>query len=139
MSTTNQTPLAIANAYLDAYTSNDIRTAAKHLAEDMEFHGPFVHCTSAKEFIGDGHGPGLATWAKTVTGIRIVAAFGDHEQALVMYELDTRPFGTLPTASRFTVKDGKIQTETTLFDPTPIHAARAAAQAPSSPQEESSA
>lgn len=138
MSTPNQTPLAIANAYLDAYTSNDIPTAAKHLAEDMEFHGPFVHCTTAKEFIGDGHGPGLATWAKTVTGIRIVAAFGDHEQALVMYELNTR-YGTLPTASRFTVKDGKIQTETTLFDPTPIHAARAAAQPPSASHEGSSA
>jgi hypothetical protein len=60
----------------------------------------------------------------------MIAAFGDDEQALVMYEMTTGALGTVPSAEHFTVEDGKIRTEKLVFDATEVHKARArAAQA----------
>lgn len=123
-----QTSTAVVQAYLSAYTHNDIETASSLLAEDMRFDGPFVSCSSAQEFIGDGEGPGLAAWAKNLTGYTMTAAMAEGDSVLAVYDVHTRPFGTLPTASHFTVRNGKISTERVIFDATPIHAARAAAQ-----------
>lgn len=115
-------------AYLDAaYTRHDIAAATSYLAEDLVFDGPFAHCTSAQAFI-----PGLTGWAENVTGLRMIAAFGDNEQALVMYDVITAPYGTLSSASHVIVRNGKIQTETLVFDTTAVRTARAS-QAPDAP------
>lgn len=58
-------PLTVVRGYLDAYTSNDISAAATYLADDFDFEGPFVHATSAKEFIGDGTDPAWPRGPKT--------------------------------------------------------------------------
>jgi len=129
------TPLAVVRAYLDAaYTRHDIAAATSYLAEDLVFDGPFAHCTSAQAFI-----PGLTGWAENVTGLRMIAAFGDNEQALVMYDVITAPYGTLSSAShvivrngKIQVRNGKIQTETLVFDTTAVRTARAS-QAPDAP------
>lgn len=118
-------PLTVVRGYLDAYTSNDISAAATYLADDFDFEGPFVHATSAKEFIGDGTGPGLAAWAQNLTGMHLTAAFAKDDEVIAIYDVHTRPFGTIRTASHFKVADGKIQTEKIIFDPTPIHQAKA--------------
>ncbi len=123
--TNNIDPLTVVRGYLDAYTSNDISAAATYLADDFDFEGPFVHATSAKDFIGDGTGPGLAAWAKNLTGMHVTAAFAEDNEVIAIYDVHTAPFGTLRTASYFTVRDGKIQTEKIIFDPTTIHRAKA--------------
>lgn len=125
--TKNTGPLTVVRGYIEAYTSNDVAAAATYLAGDVDFDGPFAHATSAAEFIGDGSGPGLAAWAKNLTGVRFIAALAEGDEVLAMYDVATRPFGTLRTASHFTVRNGKIQTEKIIFDPTPIHHAKARA------------
>lgn len=61
-----------------------------------------------------------------VTGLEIVAALGDDEQAMIMYEVTTGPFGRLRCGERITVRDGKIQTDLLAFDTFAIRTARGA-------------
>jgi hypothetical protein len=125
--TDRSSPLDVLRAYLEAWTNHDIATAAGYLAEDMTFDGPIMHATSAHAFV---NGPGgLAGFARNVVpgSLRMVAAFGDGTQALVMYEITTGALGTVLSAEHFTVADGKIRTERLVFDAGELRAARAAA------------
>lgn len=123
--TEHSTPLAVALAFTEAWTSHDMLTAAGYVAKDVVFDGPFVHLTGAEAYMA-----GLAAFAPAATGMQVVAAFGDDDQALIMYELSTGPFGSLRCAERFTVRDGKIRTDELTFDSYPIRQARAAQAAP---------
>ena len=59
---------------------------------------------------------GLAKLAADVKGVRMIAAFGDETQALLMYDLSTGPFGVLTCAKHLIVKDGKITRDQITFD-----------------------
>jgi hypothetical protein len=54
----------------------------------------------------------------------MIAAFGDDETALVMYDTETVPVESAPGAECVTVKDGKITYSRFLFDRVPFEAAR---------------
>jgi hypothetical protein len=114
-------PLAIAIAFTEAWTSHDLTTAAGYVADDVTFDGPMNHLVGARAYL-----EGLAAFAPAVTSLRMLAAFGDEEQALIMYELSIRTSGTLVAAERLTVKDGKIRTDQLTFDSYPMRQARAA-------------
>lgn len=106
-----QTPLAIGLAFTHAWTSHDMDTAAGYIAKDITFDGPMNHTTGDKAYM-----EALTRFANTVTGLKILAAFGDDQQALIMYEVTTAPFGPIPTAELLTIKDGKIQADRLIFD-----------------------
>jgi hypothetical protein len=118
------TPLAIGLAFTEAWTSHDLATAAGYVAADVVFDGPLAHLTGFEAYMD-----GLARFARAVTGLHVIAALGDDDQSLIMYEVTTGPFGTLRCAECFTVKDGKIQTDTLTFDTFAFRKA-AGAQAP---------
>jgi hypothetical protein len=122
--TEGTTPLAVGVAFTRAWTSHDLATAATYVADDVVFDGPLSYATRVEAYMA-----GLAAFAQTVTGVQILAAFGDDEQGLIMYEVTTGPFGTLRCAEHFTVKDGKIQTDKLTFDTYTVRLA-AARQAP---------
>lgn len=117
--TAHPTPLAIARAFTEAWTSHDLATAANYVAEDVVFDGPFVHLIGPTAYI-----EGLTAFAQGVTGMQIVAAFGDDDQALIMYEVHGSRFGALRCAECFIVKDGKIQTDLLTFDSYPVRQSR---------------
>jgi hypothetical protein len=56
----------------------------------------------------------------------VIAAFGDNEQALLMYDLATRSAGTLTCAKHLTIRDGKIRRDRLTFDTHQIRKAKAA-------------
>jgi len=124
-----QTPLAIAIAFTQAWTSHDMDTAAGYVAKDITFDGPMNHTTGDKAYM-----EALTRFANTVTGLNILAAFGDDQQALIMYEVANSPFGPIPSAELLTVKDGKIQADRLIFDTYKLRNA-----APSQPQSVGSA
>ena len=75
--------LDIVTAYQDAWTSGDLIAAATYLAPDFTFEGAGASFTSTEEFL-----PFLARFAGRIgRGWRKVAAFGDGDEMLVMYEL----------------------------------------------------
>lgn len=106
-----QTPLAIGLAFTHAWTSHDMDTAAGYIAKDITFDGPMNHTMGVKAYM-----EALTRFANTVTGLKILAAFGDDQQALIMYDVTTAPFGPIPSAELLTVKDGKIQADRLIFD-----------------------
>ncbi|MGH2885740.1 MAG: hypothetical protein ACRDPA_24085 [Solirubrobacteraceae bacterium] len=62
-----------------------------------------------------------------MTGLEVIAVLGDDNQALIMYEVSTGPFGRLTCGERLTVRDGKIQTDRVAFDTFAIRMGRQAA------------
>lgn len=54
-------------------------TAAGYLAEDVTFDDPINHSTSARANI-----EGLTAFARLVTDMKMIAALGNDEQALIM-------------------------------------------------------
>lgn len=106
-----QTPLAIGLAFTKAWTSHDMDTAADYIAKDVIFDGSMNHTTGDKAYM-----EALTTFARAITALKILAAFGDDQQAIIMYEVTTAPFGTITAAELLTVKDGKIHTDRLTFD-----------------------
>jgi hypothetical protein len=88
-------------------------TAGGYLGEDVVFDGPLGHVEGRATYLESLNG---LVKALAVTGVRVVAAFGDATQALIMYELITGRFGALTCAKHLTVRDGKIQSDRLAFD-----------------------
>ena len=108
-----QQVLDIVTAYQDAWTSGDLDAAATYLAPDFRFESPGASFSSADEFL-----PFLTRFAGRIgRGWRQVAAFGDGDELLVMYELRGPAGEPLPlTVDHFVVRDGLLAAETLVFD-----------------------
>src|SRR5258708_11203153 len=111
MVTGQPTPAAAALAFTKAWTSHDRATAAAYVAEDVAFEGPMTQTTGAKSYV-----EGLSRFARTVTGMRMIAALGDDERAMIMYEVQTGPAGALRAAEHFVIRDGLIKSDMLVFD-----------------------
>ena len=106
----------IARAFTQAWTSGDMETAAGYLADDVTFDGPINHSSGKQEYIA-----GLSAFARRASDLNILAALGDDDQAIIMYELTTGPLRAI-YAERLTIRDGKIQTDRLVFDSYPMRA-----------------
>jgi hypothetical protein len=111
--TPNTTALDVVLAYQNAWTGKDFDTAARYLADDFVHTSPNASYTSARAWL-----PALARFGGRIgPGWRPVATFGDETEALLMYELFAVSGAALPlTVDHFTVRDGKIISETLVFD-----------------------
>jgi hypothetical protein len=114
-------PLDVAIAFTEAWTGHHMAAAAEFVAEDVTFDGPMQQSAGLGPYL-----KGLANLARSVEGFRMIAAYGDDETALLMYELITRPYGTLTCAKHLTIRDGKIHADRLTFDSHLIRTAQAA-------------
>lgn len=121
------TPADIARAFTEAWTSHDLETAASYLADDVVFTGPNGHSEGIQAYK-----EGLATFARAVTGLNVLAILGDDREAMIMYEVTTAPFGTLTCAEWLTFEQGKITNDRLTFDTFPMRGG-AAAPSPTQP------
>jgi hypothetical protein len=119
------TPVNVAIAFTEAWTSHDMTTAASYVGEDVVFEGPMSQAAGAEAFID-----GLSRFAQMVKGLKVIAALGDEERAIIMYDLATGPFGRLRAAEDLVIRDGKITGDTLVFDTHPIREARDARTPP---------
>lgn len=118
-STSNPTPAAQARAFTEAWTSHDMDAAATYLADNVRFDGPSGHSDGKEAYIS-----ALGNFARIVTGVKILAAFGDDTQALIMYDAITGPFGPMTSAELLTFRDGKIVGDRLTFDTYPMRSAQ---------------
>lgn len=111
------TPVAIARAFTEAWTSHDMQTAATYLAEDVVFDGPANRSQGIDAYLD-----GLNAFARAVTRLRILAVQGNDEQAIIMYEVTMGPSGVVRGAELLTIRDGKIAEDKLVFAPrqTPV-------------------
>jgi ketosteroid isomerase-like protein len=116
--------LQIALAYYQAWTNHDFERPMTYVAEDIVCHAPAGRLAGAaafREFMGP--------FVRLVTSSRLIAAFGDGQTALVMYETATVPVQDAPGAECLTVSDGKITQLRIIFDRLPFDAVRRASGA----------
>ncbi|HEX2681670.1 MAG TPA: nuclear transport factor 2 family protein [Candidatus Dormibacteraeota bacterium] len=108
--------VALARSHLEAWTNHDLDTARSNLAPDVEFFSPAGHLVGADEYMEGARG--LSQFARQVVpgSLRVIAAMGDEQNALIMYQVDTEggPIGakTFPSAQTWVLDDnGKIKLE----------------------------
>jgi ketosteroid isomerase-like protein len=119
--TTQAMPLDIAIAFTQAWTGHDVPKAAEYVSEDVVFEGPLAQTTGSAAYL-----KALMGLARDVTGFKMLAAFGDGDQALLMYDLTTRSYGNLTCAKLITVRNGKIERDKLTFDSHLIRGSKAA-------------
>ena len=114
--------LQIALAYYQAWTSRDLDQAMKYISEDIVCDAP-AGCIEGAE----AYRAFMAPFVEMLTSSHMIAAFGNDETALVMYDTETVPVKSAPGAECVTVKDGKITYSRFVFDRAPFEAARKSA------------
>jgi len=106
--------LDIARAFEAAWQAKKFDQARGHLADQVVYETPFGRETNPDGVIGQYMGI-----SQVVTGpAKEMAAFGDDDVALIMYELPTSVFGAQVSASRYVVRGGKITALTLVYDAT---------------------
>ncbi|MPZ99396.1 MAG: nuclear transport factor 2 family protein [Dehalococcoidia bacterium] len=116
------TALQVALAYHEAWTSKDLERAMTYVADDIVCDAPAGRIEGAqayREFMGP--------FVQMLQRAELIAAFGDEEMALIMYDTETAPVPSAPGAECVTVEGGKITRSRFLFDRAPFQEARAAA------------
>ncbi len=111
--------LSVAMDYYHAWTSKDLDRAMTYVAPDIVCDAPGGRIEGAEAFRQF-----LAPFTQMLTGSDLLAAFGDDQTAVVMYNPHTTPVHDAPSAERLSVRDGKIVHDLLVFDRTPFEAAR---------------
>jgi len=123
MSDTTSSALRVALAYHHAWTGHDLDKAMGYIADDIVCDAPAGRLQGAgayRAFMGP--------FVQLLTGSELIAAYGDEQTALVMYDTTTVPVGSAPAAECVTVREGKITYSRFIFDRAPFDAARKAAE-----------
>jgi hypothetical protein len=71
----------------------------------------------------------MGPFVQILTSSSLIAAFGNDQQAVVIYDTDTVPVKDAPGAECVTVQNGKITHMRIIFDRQPFEEARRAAAA----------
>jgi SnoaL-like domain len=122
MTTKTGDAVETAVAYHRAWTAHDFGLAMTYIVDDIVCQAPGGRLEGADAF-RDFMGP----FVNILTASKLIAAFGDDEQAVVVYDTDTVPVKDAPGAECVAVKDGKITHMRIIFDRLPFEAARKAA------------
>jgi hypothetical protein len=118
--------LRVALAYHEAWISQDIDRALQFLADDIVCDAPAGRIEGIEAYRSF-----IEPFAKQLLGTSMIGAFGDDEQAMIMYDTTTTVVQSAPGAECVTVRDGRITYSRFIFDRVPFEVARrmAAAQA----------
>ncbi|MEU4426669.1 nuclear transport factor 2 family protein [Actinoplanes sp. NPDC024001] len=122
--TENSPALRVALAYHHAW-------AAKGLDRAMSYVDPAIVCDAPAGRIegAAAYREFMAPFVAMLRGATLIAAFGDAETALVMYDTETSLVPSAPGAECVTVQHGRIVRSRFLFDRAPFEAARRHARA----------
>ncbi len=122
------TALDVALAYHRAWTGKDLDSAMGHVADDVVCDAPAGRIEGIRAYRAF-----LAPFAgQLLIRAEMIAAFGDDNTAVLVYDTETIPAKSAPAAECVTVRDGKIVYNRFVFDRTPFDEFRRQA-APSTP------
>jgi hypothetical protein len=117
-----ETPLQVALAYFEAWTGKDLDKAMTYVADDMVCDAPAGRIEGAAAYRAF-----LGPFVGMLRGARMIGAYGDEEQALVLYDTETTLVRSGPAAECVRVRDGRIVYSRFVFDRLPFATAREAA------------
>ena len=122
MTQTSSPALRTALAYYQAWTDHDLDQAMSYIADDIVCDAPAGRLEGAAAYRAF-----MGPFVQILRTSKLVAAFGDAQTALIMYDTETVPVPSAPGAECVTVTDGKITYSRFIFDRAPFDAARKAA------------
>ncbi len=96
--------LDVARSYHDAWTAHDFDAARRFLAADLATDVPINTYTGRDDFAA-----AVARFGALAEHVDLIAQFGSGNQALLLYDMHTQPFGRFRVAEHFTVSGGLIQ------------------------------
>ncbi|ACT08038.1 hypothetical protein Dd1591_3218 [Dickeya chrysanthemi Ech1591] len=115
--------LDIARNYVAAMAKKEIDAIVSMSAENIVCSSPIGQLVGIERFQAFQEG-----FAKMIVNLTLLAAYGDDEQAIVVYEVETHPVPHSVVAERLTVREGKITATTVIYDATPFAAYAASVQ-----------
>jgi SnoaL-like domain len=107
--------LQTALQYYDAWVDRDLDNAMSFVVDDIVCDAPpclLEGIAMFRKFWNDFTG--------MCTSVTLVAAFGDDDSAVLLYDVETIPVDSAPVAEYLTVKNGKIISSRLVFDQTPF-------------------
>jgi hypothetical protein len=113
--------LKVALAYYEAWTSKDLDAAYSYVAEEIVCDAPAGRIEGK-----DAYRAFLTPFAGSLLSATLIAAYGDEDKALIMYDTSSALVASGPGAECLTVVDGKITYSRFIFDRLPFAAARQA-------------
>jgi hypothetical protein len=123
MANVNGAALSIARAYFDAMRNRDVGKIMTPVTDDVTCDSPVGRLAGAPAFRGFQEG-----FARMIKKLKLVAAFGDDEHAVIVYDAETHPVASSFVAEHIIVKSGKIASTRVIYDATPVAAYMATAQ-----------
>jgi hypothetical protein len=107
----HRSPAEVASTFVEAFGRGDMAAVADLLADDVAFESPRIALTGAEPVLA-----AMGEFVQVVMGVTVLAVVGDDERAMVMYDMETGPFGTIRAADHLVVRDGRIVADTLVFD-----------------------
>lgn len=108
----------IIRAYHDAWTHQDYARARALLADTLTVEVPVNDYPTAESFAA-----ALESFGSMVTSVELLAAMSNGNEAMLLYDLEAGPVGTLRVAEHFTVHDGAITRIRQIHDTAAVRAA----------------
>jgi hypothetical protein len=95
--------LEVAKAYHRAWSTRDLQSADRFLAEDLEVEVPINVYAGKADFLA-----AVERTAKQTSNVKLLAEFSNGSEALLLYDM-TLPFGELRVVEHFTISGGRIR------------------------------
>jgi hypothetical protein len=117
MTEANRNALAIAQTYVNAIASKNVDAIIAVSADAIVCTSPIGRITGTRKFreFHDG-------FARMIKKVTVLAAYGDDEQAVIVYSAETHPVANAVTAELVKVQNGKIVSTDVIYDATPFAA-----------------
>ncbi|MBV9381932.1 MAG: nuclear transport factor 2 family protein [Streptosporangiaceae bacterium] len=109
---------AIVRAYYDSWTSRDFARAVALLDGRLTVEVPVNDYPTAESF-----GAALKAFGSMAASVRLLAEMSAGNEAMLLYDMDVVPLGTLRVAEHFTVAGGRITRIRQIHDTAAIRAA----------------
>jgi ketosteroid isomerase-like protein len=98
--------------YHTAWTTGDLDTARRCLADDLDFKGSIDSFHRADDFVR-----ALKVFQGLLRGVTLLKSLFEEERAALLYDCETAtPAGVIRTAEFFATKNGKITEIRLVFD-----------------------
>jgi ketosteroid isomerase-like protein len=115
---TIQDTAGMVRAYHEAWTGKDFARATSLLADSLTVEVPVNDYPTTESF-----GAALRSFGSMVSNVELLAAMSDGNEAMLLYDLEAGPVGTLRVAEHFTVEGGKITRIRQIHDTAAVRAA----------------
>lgn len=106
---------ALAHRFLALWADSDVDGFTTLLAPDITFESPMASLRGRHDVAA-----AMSDFAALVTGIEILASAADGDDVLVLYDMHTRPYGTIRAAECYRFRDGLIAEDRLVFDSSPM-------------------